>query len=107
MNLAVPPSPTLPPAGEGGARARARVRGLVQGVFYRASTCECAQRLGLAGWVRNCPDGSVELEAEGPRARIEELIDWCRRGPSGARVTGVEIEWLAETRGERGFRVRR
>jgi acylphosphatase len=88
-------------------RLRARVRGLVQGVFYRASTCDVAADLGLAGWVRNCPDGSVELEAEGPGDALERLIAWCRQGPRGARVTGVDVEWLAETRGEKGFRVRR
>lgn len=83
------------------------MRGLVQGVFYRASTVSRAEELGLVGWVRNCPDGSVELEAEGPGERVEELLDWCRRGPAGARVTGVDVEWLSETRGEREFRVRR
>ena len=86
---------------------RARVRGLVQGVFYRASTVDRAEALGLVGWVRNCPDGSVELEAEGPRERLEQLVTWCRRGPSGAAVTDVELEWLAETGREREFRVRR
>jgi len=85
---------------------RARVRGLVQGVFYRASTCDRASDLGVVGWVRNRADGSVELEAEGARDRVEELIAWCRRGPPGARVTGVDVEPLAETGGEREFRVR-
>jgi acylphosphatase len=80
---------------------------MVQGVYYRASTCERADELGLTGWVRNCADGSVELEAEGARERVEALITWCRRGPAGARVTGVDVAWLSETRGERGFRVRR
>jgi acylphosphatase len=87
-------------------RVRARVRGLVQGVFYRASTCDRAAELGLVGWVRNCADGSVELEAEGPRDRVEQLVAWCRRGPPGASVTGVDVEPLTETRGEREFRVR-
>ena len=87
-------------------RVRARVRGLVQGVFYRASTVDRAAELGLVGWVRNCADGSVELEAEGARESVEQLIAWCRRGPPGARVTGVEVERLSETRGEREFRVR-
>src|SRR5262249_42175324 len=104
----VPPDrPPSSPPGRAVRRARVRVRGLVQGVFYRASTVERAEQLGLAGWVRNCPDGSVELEAEGPDDRIEKLVAWCRSGPPGARVSGVEVEWLAETRGERDFRVRR
>ena len=88
-------------------RARARVRGLVQGVYYRASTAETADRLGVAGWVRNCPDGSVELEAEGPPAAVEGLLAWCRTGPAGARVTGVDVEWVAVTGRETSFRVRR
>jgi acylphosphatase len=88
-------------------RARVVVRGLVQGVFYRASTCERADELGLAGWVRNRADGAVELEAEGPAAQVERLIEWCGRGPPGARVSAVEVEWMSESGGERGFRVRR
>jgi len=76
-----------------------RVRGLVQGVFYRASTCDRARELGLVGWVRNRADGSVELEAEGPAERIEQLVAWCRSGPPGARVSGVDVEWLAEAHG--------
>lgn len=88
-------------------RARARVRGLVQGVYYRAEAVETAERLGAAGWVRNCPDGSVELEAEGPAAAVEGLLAWCRSGPAGARVTGVDVEWIPATRSERGFRVKR
>ncbi len=77
---------------QGVQRVRARVRGRVQGVFYRASTCDRAAELGLVGWVRNCADGSVELEAEGPREQVDQLIAWCRRGPAGARVSGVETE---------------
>jgi acylphosphatase len=49
-----------------------------------------AERLGLSGWVKNLEDGSVELEAEGPRAVLEKLVSWCHRGPSAARVTGAE-----------------
>ena len=87
-------------------RVRARVTGRVQGVFYRASTCDRAAELGVVGWVRNRADGSVELEAEGPREQVEQLIAWCRTGPPGARVAGVDVEQLSETRGEREFRVR-
>ena len=83
------------------------MRGLVQGVYYRASTVESAGRLGVAGWVRNCPDGSVELEAEGPPAAVEGLLAWCRTGPAGARVSGVDVEWLSPTGSERTFRVKR
>ncbi|HLU66003.1 MAG TPA: acylphosphatase [Kofleriaceae bacterium] len=88
-------------------RARIRVTGLVQGVYYRASTAEQAERLGLSGWVRNCDDGSVELEAEGSEERVRELAAWCRRGPPAAQVSGVDVAWIEPTGADRGFRVRR
>jgi acylphosphatase len=82
-------------------RLRARVRGRVQGVFYRASCRKEARILGLSGWVRNSADGSVELEAQGPRHRLEKLLAWCRLGPPGARVDSLEFEWIEAT-GEEG-----
>jgi acylphosphatase len=69
------------------------VLGRVQGVFFRASTVARAHDLGLTGWVRNRDDGAVEVVAEGARAEVERLIEWCRRGPPGAQVQRVEIEW--------------
>ena len=91
----------------GTVRVRLRVRGLVQGVSYRQSTADAAARLGLAGRVRNLPDGSVEVEAEGPAGDVEALAAFCRRGPPAARVESVEVEPLAPT-GEPGpFRVAR
>jgi len=87
-------------------RIRARVIGRVQGVFYRASAAERASELGLVGWVKNAADGSVELEAEGPEERIDELIAWCRRGPPAARVSDVHSEWIDPLGQERAFRVR-
>ncbi|MEE9549432.1 MAG: acylphosphatase [Candidatus Binatia bacterium] len=74
-------------------RVRLCIEGRVQGVFFRYSTVEEAGRLGLRGWVRNCPDGSVEVMAEGPRENIENLISWCRHGPPGAHVHNVRIQW--------------
>lgn len=88
-------------------RARIRVRGLVQGVWFRQSTADEARRLGLEGWVRNLADGSVEAEAQGPRDRVEALVAWCRRGPPAARVEGVEAEWLSPLEGLGAFRVAR
>ncbi|MBI5068528.1 MAG: acylphosphatase [Deltaproteobacteria bacterium] len=89
----------------GPARARIVVTGIVQGVAYRASAQAEAVRLGLAGWVRNRPDGRVEALAEGPRARVESLVAWCWRGPPLARVSDVEVAW-EEPRGEpEGFRI--
>ncbi|MDP8255913.1 MAG: acylphosphatase [Candidatus Alcyoniella australis] len=67
------------------------VRGLVQGVWFRASTVERAESLGVCGWVRNAADGSVELHAEGAADAVDELIDWCRQGPSPARVDSLEV----------------
>jgi acylphosphatase len=60
--------------------------------------------LGLAGWVRNLPDERVEVAAEGPRASVEQLIAWCRRGPPSARVSDVQVTW-EPARGEAGFEI--
>ena len=87
-------------------RVRARVSGHVQGVFYRASTAEEARRQRLVGWVQNRPDGSVELEAEGPEEAVESLIAWCRIGPPAARVDAVTVEPRPAS-GGRDFEVRR
>ena len=84
------------------ARAWAVIRGRVQGVFFRAETRDRARSLGLSGWVRNAPDGSVEAVFEGDRERIESILDWCRRGPGLAEVDGLDIAW-EEPRGEEGF----
>jgi acylphosphatase len=86
-------------------RAQVRVRGRVQGVFFRAETRERARSLGLAGWVRNCEDGTVEAVFEGDDERVRSMVDWCSRGPAGAQVEDVAVKWEAEPRGEQGFRV--
>ena len=90
-------------------RVHAIVRGRVQGVGYRASTQAEGRRLGLRGWVRNLPDGSVELEAIGPRAAVDALLAWAAEGPLGARVDAVERRWLTLDEGPipTGFEVRR
>jgi acylphosphatase len=82
------------------------VRGRVQGVNFRASTVTQASRLGLLGWVRNQPDGSVEVLAEGPRPALEQLVAYLRRGPQGARVSAVEPVWQTATQTFRQFEVR-
>ncbi|HNR99705.1 MAG TPA: acylphosphatase [Planctomycetota bacterium] len=84
-------------------RIHARVFGLVQGVFFRAETRREARRLGLAGSVRNLPDRSVEIFAEGPHESVERLLAWCRRGPPHARVDRVEVRELAPSGAESGF----
>jgi acylphosphatase len=93
--------------GEPRARARIRVTGLVQGVFYRQSTAQEATRLGLSGTVRNLPDGSVEVEAEGQRSAVEALLAFCRRGPPAARVAELEVAWESPAGSEGPFTVLR
>ncbi|HDH33920.1 MAG TPA: acylphosphatase [Nitrospirae bacterium] len=66
------------------------IKGRVQGVFYRASTQATAINLGLKGWVRNLPDGSVEAVFEGPTENIGVAVEWCRQGPPGASVSEID-----------------
>ena len=87
------------------ARARVRVSGRVQGVGFRFATRARAASLGLGGSVRNLADGAVEAVFEGPRDRVESMLDWCRRGPSGAWVEEVEVAWELPV-GEQGFEAR-
>ncbi len=70
---------------------RLQIFGRVQGVYYRASTQQEAERLGVSGWVKNRPDGSVEAEAHGPDSAVTALIAWCQYGPPGARVERMEV----------------
>jgi len=82
------------------------VHGRVQGVNFRAATQREAQRLRLAGWVRNRPDGSVEVLAEGPRAALDQLAAYLHSGPPAAAVSGVTAKWLAGAGAGPGFEVR-
>jgi acylphosphatase len=75
-------------------RLHATVRGRVQGVGFRAFAAREALRLGLVGWVRNAPDGTVAVLAQGPADAVDAFLAWLRRGPPSARVTRVEAEWL-------------
>jgi acylphosphatase len=72
-------------------RVRVVVSGDVQGVGFRAATAREARLLGVTGWVRNQFDGTVEVHAEGKPEAIDSLITWLRRGPSLARVTGIDV----------------
>lgn len=67
------------------------ISGRVQGVFFRASTQRAAKALGLSGWVRNLPDGSVEAVFEGERSNVDEMLRWCKKGPPGSTVRGFEM----------------
>jgi acylphosphatase len=84
---------------------RAIVRGHVQGVFFRDSTRAEAERRGVAGWVANLRDGSVEAHLEGAPDAVQQVIDFLSSGPPNARVEGVEITEVAP-RGFRWFQVR-
>lgn len=68
------------------------VSGKVQGVFFRASTRDQANILGVSGFVRNLADGRVEIVAQGPASQLEDFVAWCGQGPPGAKVTNCNIE---------------
>ena len=88
-------------------RLHAMVRGLVQGVGYRATTFDEARRLGLAGWVRNRVDGTVEVLAEGAEPKLNLFLAYLRRGPLGARVVGVIEDWSDQQGAPIPFQVKR
>lgn len=86
-------------------RTHVWVSGMVQGVNFRWYMIDRARQRGVGGWVRNLPDGRVEAVFEGDEDSVRSMVEWCRRGPRGARVTGVET--VDETpEGVRGFDVR-
>ena len=82
------------------------VHGRVQGVWFRESARRRAEELGVAGWVRNRPDGAVEAELEGAAEDVGVLVEWFGHGPAGAHVERVEVESSVPA-GESGFRVSR
>lgn len=87
-------------------RAHVYVSGQVQGVFFRDSSREKAEQLGLTGWVKNLPDGRVEALFEGPPERVQEMIQWCQQGPSQATVEEVDTEFEAPQEDLKSFEVR-
>ena len=86
-------------------RVQVTIRGRVTGVFFRAATQREAKRLGITGWVRNRPDGSVELLAEGEEDAIKAMIGWAQHGPSAARVDDVDVRWRSYTGEFADFRI--
>ena len=82
-----------------------RVTGIVQGVFFRAETRNEARALGLHGYVRNRPDSSVEIVAEGTADAVADLITWCGQGPPLARVDKVEVSEQTPTGALSGFQI--
>lgn len=93
-------------SGDDRARLLLHVKGRVQGVGFRFAALNEAHRLALGGWVRNTPDGAVEVAAEGPTHRLRRLAAWCHGGPRGALVTGIEERWLPYTGEFDSFRIR-
>jgi acylphosphatase len=87
-------------------RLHATISGVVQGVFFRSATETRAEQLGLTGWVKNLPDGSVEVAAEGPRPALQTFLAFLHQGPPEARVTEVRAEWSAASGEFRFFEVR-
>lgn len=85
---------------------RVTITGVVQGVYFRQSTAQEATRLGVLGWVRNLPDGTVEAHVQGPAHAVDALLTWCHRGPPAARVDRVEVREAA-AEDATGFVVRR
>ncbi|MFD2513180.1 acylphosphatase [Pontibacter locisalis] len=88
-------------------RIAIRVHGKVHGVFFRASTQEKAEELGLTGFVQNEDDGTVYMEAEGDAEALEKLEQWAHKGPKAARVEKVEVEQKEELKGSERFEQRR
>ena len=87
-------------------RVRLTASGSVQGVFFRASTRDEARRRGVTGWVRNAPDGTVEVEAQGAPGAVDAMIEFCRRGPGHSRVDQLDVEDIPTVADEQDFRVR-
>jgi len=83
-----------------------KIKGIVQGVFFRQSCVDKAHELDITGWVRNCEDGSVELEAEGDEGLLRVFIQWCSRGPRNAKVSEVEQKDVP-LKGHVGFEIKR
>lgn len=87
-------------------RAELIIHGRVQGVFFRASTRAEAESLSLKGWVKNLPLMRVEAVLQGPEEKVKQAIEWCQKGPPGAKVTRVEVKWDSPRSDLNGFQIR-
>ncbi|MEA2102393.1 MAG: acylphosphatase [Thermodesulfobacteriota bacterium] len=85
---------------------RLKIHGRVQGVWFRASTLKEADRLHCSGWVRNTSDGDVEVWMQGDEKAMDLLFEWCRHGPPGAHVTGVDVQDVHADGSLEGFDIR-
>jgi acylphosphatase len=87
------------------ARIHILISGQVQGVFFRSNTIHVANELGVRGWIKNLPNGMVEVVAEGNKQKLDRLIEFCREGPEGAKVENIEIKWEKPKNEFEGFDV--
>jgi len=87
-------------------RAHVFVSGRVQGVFFRSETKRKADNRSVTGWVRNLPDARVEAVFEGEEEAVKALVGFCKRGPSGAKVTNVALKWESFTGEFEGFKIK-
>lgn len=83
------------------------ISGRVQGVFFRKNTKIKADKLGLAGWVKNLPDGRVEAVFIGKKEKLKQMLDWCWRGSWGARVDNLEIAKKTAKKDLKGFKIKK
>lgn len=88
------------------ARVHVVISGRVQGVWFRATTKQKAEQLGLTGWVRNTYDGNVEAVFEGEENSVQEMLDWCRHGPPLSKVENIEVKNESPTNGFDSFSIR-
>ncbi len=86
-------------------RAHVVIHGRVQGVFFRMETARVAKKFGVSGWVRNRSDGSVEAIFEGDRARVDQILKWCEKGPPLSDVKHLDVKWETATREYKGFEI--
>lgn len=86
-------------------RAHVFISGEVQGVFFRSSTRNQANLLGVSGWVKNTPDNRLEAVFEGDSDLVEKMLDFCREGPPGAHVDNVDVK-MEKPMGEKGFEIK-
>lgn len=86
-------------------RLHLKIYGRVQGVYFRSSAQDEAFALGLSGWAKNMPDGTVETVVEGGEEQLREYLEWCKIGPSAARVDKVEESWQEPSGELKGFSI--
>lgn len=86
-------------------RAHVLVSGRVQGVFFRVETLHEARKRNVVGWVRNSHDNRVEAIFEGQKEAVEKMIEFCRKGPAGAKVTDVAVQWQTYTGEFKDFKI--